>query len=1035
MEKAEDIVSRTFLKHIHLKDFRTFGEFQLPIAPGPGLTLLVGTNGLGKSSFFDGIEWCLTGIVRRFAGFSGKYQEFDYLTRRDAQERSHQVSLTFCDGPPIVRGVGQTPSAAALLEQLKSSRWDNIDDLGAYLAFTHFLGQASQQRFTSREKNDQWQALKGPSGIDRLESIRTKLRGRPTTFAFNRRTDHETALVDKAIRELEAWQTNVARLAELGERAASIGAVDEESLAVRLAAIEASTSGSIDVPINFTMRLNAARSAVLAEQRRVSVGRRELGTLTTLVERFTDASTSIRLETEHLALATGIVTTATTHLSETMLAASRAEQAAAEQAGVLTQIDSELKQHVLARAAIGELETLVTEWRAEKESESDLRAERDALATDLANAKQQLSVTLEAKATLNRLDARDTVLQAWAARAGALNDMERSAQDLRDAADMASSTADFVRESLFELRETLDSDREAERDAAARVAARRRSASELAGLLSGLITHIGHDDTHCPVCASTFSEGELHARAQKALSAQDVMLAEDVHALDELRMSAQAAASALALAEKQIADAAVALTAANAAEATLNIESASIAEGLGTSVDKDLVSIAAERLADARRTRDNFLAVRGDAQSDVGTAQGQIESIAGALASLDDRLGISMQRFARLEARRNAIEASLSKHSKPWDISTADAEIERTRKRLEVERVKLESMTSARAAAANAESAARERLSAANGEKSRVAAALRNAEVSRAAATSGWSMAGMADEPAAESIDARRKALEALATTMTEQEAEIGLIAQSHEAYLAQDELRSLRAQMDSQGGAGAADNPVPREQELQGSLQDARTALRMTTETREALVAYGEQLRAEAESFSNQFLLPLNELIDSFNRALLSTPGESVQFNAEHTVERTSLAMQLRHPDAIEGAQYKTTLPPQLVLSEGQMAANGFSILCAASTAYRWSRWRALLLDDPLQHNDIIHAAAFVDVMRNLVEFEDYQLIMSSHKREEGEFIARKFDAANLPCTVVELVGASKDGVRVAPPRHNAAARRLLVEPQRNVA
>ncbi|MGE8588295.1 MAG: hypothetical protein ACN6OD_02685 [Alcaligenes sp.] len=159
------------------------------------------------------------------------------------------------------------------------------------------------------------------------------------------------------------------------------------------------------------------------------------------------------------------------------------------------------------------------------------------------------------------------------------------------------------------------------------------------------------------------------------------------------------------------------------------------------------------------------------------------------------------------------------------------------------------------------------------------------------------------------------------------------------------------------------------------------------------------------------------------------------MQFNAEHTVERTSLAMQLRQPDAIDGAQYKTTLPPQLVLSEGQMAANGFSILCAASTAYRWSRWRALLLDDPLQHNDIIHAAAFVDVMRNLVEFEDYQLIMSSHKREEGEFIARKFDAANLPCTVVELVGASKDGVRVAPPRHNAAARRLLVEPQRNVA
>jgi hypothetical protein len=47
--------------------------------------------------------------------------------------------------------------------------------------------------------------------------------------------------------------------------------------------------------------------------------------------------------------------------------------------------------------------------------------------------------------------------------------------------------------------------------------------------------------------------------------------------------------------------------------------------------------------------------------------------------------------------------------------------------------------------------------------------------------------------------------------------------------------------------------------------------------------------------------------------------------------------------------------------------------------------------------------------------------------KRDEGEFIARKFDAAGLPCTVVELVGASKDGVRTEPPRHNAAAQRNL--------
>jgi ABC-type nitrate/sulfonate/bicarbonate transport system ATPase subunit len=110
-------------------------------------------------------------------------------------------------------------------------------------------------------------------------------------------------------------------------------------------------------------------------------------------------------------------------------------------------------------------------------------------------------------------------------------------------------------------------------------------------------------------------------------------------------------------------------------------------------------------------------------------------------------------------------------------------------------------------------------------------------------------------------------------------------------------------------------------------------------------------------------------------------------------------------------------------VITEGQLAANGFSILCAASVAYPWSTWKALLLDDPLQHNDIIHAAAFVDLMRNLVEQKGYQLLMSSHERSEAEFISRKFDAAGIPCSVLELTAPSRAGVNYIPVRYNEAA------------
>lgn len=134
---------------------------------------------------------------------------------------------------------------------------------------------------------------------------------------------------------------------------------------------------------------------------------------------------------------------------------------------------------------------------------------------------------------------------------------------------------------------------------------------------------------------------------------------------------------------------------------------------------------------------------------------------------------------------------------------------------------------------------------------------------------------------------------------------------------------------------------------------------------------------------------------------------------------------MGLRRRNVESGSEVNTDLNPQLVLSEGQLAANGFSILCSTSLSYRWSRWQALLMDDPLQHNDIIHAAAFADLLRNLIQGEAYQIFMSSHDRTESEFIERKCTAAGIPCTICELTGDSADGVRFDV-RYNSAASRL---------
>lgn len=59
--------SAAYLKSISIEGFRGIGpRATLEIAPGPGLTLVVGRNGSGKSSFAEGLEMALTGNVARF---------------------------------------------------------------------------------------------------------------------------------------------------------------------------------------------------------------------------------------------------------------------------------------------------------------------------------------------------------------------------------------------------------------------------------------------------------------------------------------------------------------------------------------------------------------------------------------------------------------------------------------------------------------------------------------------------------------------------------------------------------------------------------------------------------------------------------------------------------------------------------------------------------------------------------------------------------------------------------------------------------
>jgi len=49
-------MSATYLSRIELQEFRSFSKLVIDLPPQPGVLIVHGSNGLGKSSLFDGIE-------------------------------------------------------------------------------------------------------------------------------------------------------------------------------------------------------------------------------------------------------------------------------------------------------------------------------------------------------------------------------------------------------------------------------------------------------------------------------------------------------------------------------------------------------------------------------------------------------------------------------------------------------------------------------------------------------------------------------------------------------------------------------------------------------------------------------------------------------------------------------------------------------------------------------------------------------------------------------------------------------------------
>lgn len=1027
-------MSDLYLSRVRIEDFRTFGHFDVNLPAGPGLTLLVGPNGLGKSSFFDALEWGLTGRVRRFERYLAKgVSPSSYLTRRGAAQ-PHGVHLSFSDGGAVHRQGSVEPDPAQVIAALKAPDWGAaIQDLGTYLAFTHFLGQGEHQRFTSRDAKDQWQALKAPSGIDRLERIRFGLRGRPTSLAFSRRIKLDDQAVEETKQKLAEWRSLADRLRTARETSGAVGGADPLTLRLALRALDARLASElhVDVPADsdetltatLTRQLGVLRSEKASAQQAV----RRLDDLTTTPERYAALAAAASPEAPALVLVKSQAAEAKTTLdlesAAVVEARSRHDVSAAEADSARDRV-----------TALSSIEADRSGLAAAELEQSGLSADRvatvsdlDAARADLHGIERNVADSLARAQALSRAAAGLAAAEGTAQAARLIPGLrERAARAADEAGRLgaAAETARAVLPGLIERRETLSADRERAQSTLALVRAR---AGAISAAVAQIAAHLDEHDAACPVCQTSVGAGELLrlARDSARAASSELAVAEEAEvqigsAFAETVADIEAAKTAIIRAENAEAEREAAEQAASKQEDLvrphLPDETADLVEAAEASRQ------AATDAFNARlRNNAGYANVDADAVSRKSAVQDAISALTGKLAQLDGAL-------ASVIARRDASLARL--HTAGVDQLSDDdfgalvAEAVGARAAAEAEVVEARRVRDDLVARlAEAERIARDRQTALDQAEAAGVNAGRAADI----LAESWSREGLPKTPDAVRLEARRREVLARVNLIDGLEDLRSQHAAAYDLVQNQADLQSLIAEMETLGGEGSSDDPDGVAYRLEATVKAAEETLSLTRNVNLVVRRFSRSLQDRANQFSTDFLEPLNDLIGVYNEALLSRPGDSVRFDPDTRVDKNSSKMGLSFRDPFENNLFDKSLPPQVILSEGQLAANGFSILCAASTAYRWSRWRALMLDDPLQHSDIIHGAAFVDLMRNLVEMRGYQLLMSSHDRAEAEFISRKFDAAGLPCKLIYLTSPSRSGVKYDEPLSSPVTQALL--------
>ena len=1028
-----------YLTNIRLSQFRSFAELDIDLPAEPSVLIVHGSNGLGKSSLFDALEWTLTDKIDHFRDVNGAKKVGKYLCRwRDGDGGPTSAAMTFCDGSSIERMLSSADATHSTqggnIENigafLKAPTWgQTIQSLPHYLLLTHFLGQSTLSRLIHRTAAERFDVLKEAAQSREIEQLAIALHGKGNTTAskaFTRRIDR----LEKEVGRLDAL---LAQEAELWEGTHAAGALDPTGAATLgrtiLVEVEAALAELELTPMaqqatdalahsDFIAIWDDARSQVRdreAQLRRAEHLVEEWERRTTLMAESGTALEKTRTEQTQLAGRSLQLAAARIPQQQAATQALAVQSAAVARFNLLTTLlaavdDYRVKRDMVTEAAAEVGAAAASHLAAEREATmldrrsaivARLRVDSDRVTTELTEAHRQRD---RCNQWLFRVEKLDQLRRAVEEDRAGSPDLDRTVRDLEISEQGARSHEASQRAALRQLQEVTG----AISQAVATIAIRLSEAA-----------------CDCPVCATHFDDpSSLRERASGAaerlaplLVAQEQLVArafEEREALTAKLAEQRAVLARICDAQEQIAAEAAAVADLEAVFSVAGTLDVAIATRL-----RDDALQHADRLSLNLRRLEYWRQRLADIS---GTLLAH--AFAGAVKRRDDLARAKETASRRADLARQVADAALAEvvtHEGMLGLDGKVADHGHQGAHIVGEKALAQAQADAdqaMKALSETDAALSEVRAQDAGLTARIADLTLRVTDSRQAFDDDrrtWGELGFTGaQPIKVEVDDGKAALFRAIDRLDRAQDMMRRRDDGVAAWARQESHRSalehLREAIDGAPNSNR-DQIRTTAETLSGTQRRLKEA---TTETKAIAHAASFDILDQVADFNAAYIEPLHDLMKQINLAILCDP-------------RVGIDLQVKNKK-IEQFAYKTgevpagigAIDPALVHSEGQMAALGVSMLAAASLTYPWSRWRALILDDPLQHNDAIHASAFADLMGNIVRDHRYQLLLSTHDVAQAEFLRRKFESRGIPCALLNLLGTGRDGVEwtLRPPR-----------------